>query len=106
MLTPFVYGFMLGASLIIAIGAQNAFILRQGLLRQHVFVLCFICALADSLLIAAGVAGVGTFIAASPGLIAAIRITGAAFLFGYAFVSLRRAMHPEAMDAKGRGKAI
>ena len=62
-------GFFLGASLIIAIGAQNAFILRQGLLGQHVFVLCLICALSDALLIAAGVAGLGTLIATSPRLI-------------------------------------
>ena len=56
-LGPAIAGFLLGASLIIAIGAQNAFILRQGLLRSHVFVLCLICALSDALLIAAGVAG-------------------------------------------------
>jgi hypothetical protein len=58
-------GFLLGASLILAIGAQNAFILRQGLLRQHVFILCLICALSDALLIAAGVAGLGTLISTS-----------------------------------------
>jgi len=100
----FLYGFALGASLIIAIGAQNAFILRQGLLRQHVFVLCFICALADALLIAAGVAGVGSFIAGSTTLLAAIRIGGAAFLLAYAAISLRRALNPQAMDTKGRGE--
>jgi L-lysine exporter family protein LysE/ArgO len=58
-------GFLLGASLIIAIGAQNAFILRQGLLREHVFVLCLICALSDAVLIAAGVGGFGALVAAS-----------------------------------------
>ena len=57
-------GFLLGASLIIAIGAQNAFVLRQGLRREFVFAVCLICALSDALLIAAGVAGVGTFVAA------------------------------------------
>ena len=59
-------GFLLGASLIIAIGAQNAFILRQGLLQEHVFILSLICALSDALLITAGVAGLGTLIAQSP----------------------------------------
>jgi len=61
-----VSGFLLGATLIIAIGAQNAFILRQGLLRRHVFVLCLICALSDALLIAAGVGGFGALVAANP----------------------------------------
>ncbi|PYE88491.1 LysE/ArgO family amino acid transporter [Phyllobacterium leguminum] len=98
-------GFLLGASLIIAIGAQNAFILRQGLLRQHVFVLCLICALSDALLIAAGVAGLGTLLAQSPGLIAAVTLGGAAFLFYYAFVAFRRSVKPEAMDTKGKGAA-
>lgn len=103
MITAFFYGFALGASLIIAIGAQNAFILRQGLLRQHVFILCLICALADALLIAAGVAGVGTFVAQSPKFIQAIQIGGAVFLFVYAAISLRRAFNPEAMKAHGNG---
>ncbi|MBC8717767.1 LysE/ArgO family amino acid transporter [Ochrobactrum sp. Marseille-Q0166] len=93
-------GFFLGASLIIAIGAQNAFILRQGLLRQHVFILCLICALSDAILIAAGVAGLGTLIAQSPKLISFVTIAGAAFLFWYAFVAFRRAFHPEAIQVK------
>ena len=71
LVTAAISGFLLGASLIIAIGAQNAFILRQGLLRQHVFVLSLICALSDALLIAAGVAGLGALISASPRLISA-----------------------------------
>lgn len=93
-------GFFLGASLIIAIGAQNAFILRQGLLRQHVFILCLICALSDAILIIAGVAGLGTLIAQSPKLIAFVTLAGAAFLFWYASVAFRRAFHPEAMQVK------
>ena len=103
MITAFFYGFALGASLIIAIGAQNAFILRQGLLRQHVFILCLICALADALLIAAGVAGVGSFIAQSPSFLFAIRAGGAIFLFVYAAISLRRAFNPEAMETRENG---
>lgn len=90
-------GFLLGATLIIAIGAQNAFILRQGLLRQHVFILCLICAVSDALLIAAGVAGLGTLIAKSPTLISFVTIAGALFLFWYAITAFRRAVHPEAM---------
>lgn len=92
-------GFFLGASLIIAIGAQNAFILRQGLIRNHVFVLVLICAISDALLIAAGVAGVGTLIAQSPILISVVTLGGAAFLASYAFIAFKRAMRPAAMIA-------
>jgi L-lysine exporter family protein LysE/ArgO len=104
MISAFLNGFFLGASLIIAIGAQNAFILRQGLLRQHVFILCLICALADAILIALGVAGLGTLIQSSPQLITAVTIGGAAFLFAYAFIAFRRALHPAAMETKGKGE--
>jgi L-lysine exporter family protein LysE/ArgO len=96
---PFTSGFVLGLSLIVAIGAQNAFILRQGLLRRHVFVLCLICAVSDAALIAAGVAGLGTLVASSPGLTRAVAIGGAAFLFAYAAQALRRAWYPKAMQA-------
>lgn len=96
-------GFLLGASLIIAIGAQNAFVLRQGLLRQHVFILCLICSLSDAVLIAAGVAGLGSLIAQSPRLIAFVTLAGAAFLFWYASVAFRRAFHPEALQANAQG---
>lgn len=90
-------GFLLGASLIIAIGAQNAFILRQGLLRSHVFILCLICALSDALLIAAGVAGLGTLVSRSPTLILVVTLGGAVFLGCYAALAFRRAMLPKAM---------
>lgn len=96
-------GFLLGASLIIAIGAQNAFILRQGLLRQHVFILCLICALSDALLIAAGVAGLGSLISQSPTLITIVSVLGAAFLFSYAFIAFKRAFHPGVMHAAKQG---
>jgi L-lysine exporter family protein LysE/ArgO len=92
-------GFLLGASLIIAIGAQNAFILRQGLLRRHVFILCLICALADAALIALGVGGLGTLIAQAPVLINAVTIFGALFLAGYSLIAFSRAMRPEVMKA-------
>ncbi|WP_160005640.1 LysE/ArgO family amino acid transporter [Rhizobium sp. 18055] len=92
-------GFLLGASLIIAIGAQNAFILRQGLLRSHVFILCLICALSDAVLITAGVAGLGTLVSQSPTLIAAVSLGGMLFLGTYAFMASRRALRPGAMQA-------
>ncbi len=92
-------GFLLGASLIIAIGAQNAFILRQGLLRSHVFVLCLICASADALLIAAGIAGLGTLVSGSPGLIKVVTVGGAVFLAVYALTAFRRALHPGVLKA-------
>ncbi|MCO5145851.1 MAG: LysE/ArgO family amino acid transporter [Aquamicrobium sp.] len=100
---PFLSGFFLGLSLIVAIGAQNAFILRQGLLRRHVFVLCLICALSDALLIAAGVAGLGTLVSSSPTLITVVTIGGAAFLFSYAFIAFRRAWRPQALHAASAG---
>lgn len=92
-------GFLLGASLIIAIGAQNAFILRQGLLRSHVFVLCLICALSDALLIAAGIGGLGTLVSRSPILISVVTIGGAVFLGTYGIMAFRRAASPHALKA-------
>jgi L-lysine exporter family protein LysE/ArgO len=80
----FVPGLLLGLSLIVAIGAQNAFVLRQGLRREHVFVVCLICTVSDGLLIAAGVAGFGQIIARLPWLEPAMRYGGAAFLLFYA----------------------
>ena len=99
-----VSGFLLGASLIIAIGAQNAFILRQGLLREHVFVLCLICALSDAALIALGVAGFGSLIAASETAITLVTWAGAAFLGVYGLIALRRAWKPGALKVAGDGK--
>ena len=90
-------GFALGASLIIAIGAQNAFVLRQGLIRSHVFVLCLICALSDALLITAGVAGLGTLVSRSPALIAVVTLGGAVFLGTYGIMAFRRAVNPAIM---------
>lgn len=103
MISAFINGFLLGGSLIIAIGAQNAFILRQGLLRQHVFILCLICALSDAILIALGVAGLGSLISSSPELITAVTLGGALFLFTYAVIAFRRAMNPAALRAGESG---
>jgi L-lysine exporter family protein LysE/ArgO len=99
MLYAVLSGFALGASLIIAIGAQNAFILRQGLIRSHVFVLCLICAASDALLITAGVAGLGTIVARSPTLITFVSLGGAAFLATYAAMAFKRSWRPAAMVA-------
>ncbi|WP_245412264.1 LysE/ArgO family amino acid transporter [Notoacmeibacter ruber] len=101
---PFGTGFVLGATLIIAIGAQNAFILRQGLMRRHVFILCLVCSLSDALLIAAGVAGLGTLIAESPALIYWVTLGGAIFLFCYALIAFRRALRPSAMAESSAGR--
>ncbi len=94
---PVIEGFLLGGGLIIAIGAQNAFILRQGLLRSHVFVLCLICAFSDALLIAIGVAGLGALIEQNEGLLKIVAVLGAVFLLAYAFIAAKRALNPQPM---------
>ncbi|MDX5412361.1 MAG: LysE/ArgO family amino acid transporter [Rhodobacterales bacterium] len=76
-------GFGLGLSLILAIGAQNAFVLRQGIRRSHVFAVCLTCAVSDALLIAAGVAGFGTLAQALPWIEPVMRWGGALFLIAY-----------------------
>ena len=98
-------GFLLGASLIIAIGAQNAFVLRQGLLRRHVFPICLLCSAADALLIAAGVAGLGAIVSSNPTLLTVVTVGGALFLFAYGFIAFRRAWQGSSMnvDEKGGG---
>lgn len=84
-------GFALGLSLIVAIGAQNAFVLRQGLRREHVGAVVLTCALSDAVLISAGVAGFGTLAAEAPWLERVMRYGGAAFLLVYGALSLRSA---------------
>lgn len=90
-------GFLLGLSLILAIGAQNAFVLRQGLLRQHVLAVCLVCAVSDATLIAAGVAGFGVLVQSQPALPRVMTWLGAAFLFVYGIGRLRAAWNPEAL---------
>ncbi|MBX9467986.1 MAG: LysE/ArgO family amino acid transporter [Rhizobium sp.] len=80
-------GFFLGLSLIVAIGAQNAFILRQGLRREHVLPLVLTCAISDAILIALGVAGFATVLSRVEWLEPVLRYGGAAFLIAYAFRS-------------------
>ncbi|MFD0915731.1 LysE/ArgO family amino acid transporter [Pseudahrensia aquimaris] len=96
-------GFALGGGLIIAIGAQNAFILRQGLLKQYVFPLCLAAALADALLIVAGVAGLGTIVKSNENLLFYVTLGGAAFLAAYALFAFARALRPQALEAATSG---
>ncbi len=84
-------GFALGLTLIIAIGAQNAFVLRQGLRQQYVFAICLTCALSDAILIAAGVAGFGWMVKAAPWIKPVFTLGGAAFLVFYGFMNARAA---------------
>ncbi len=105
MLSAGLAGFVLAISLIMAIGAQNAFILRQGLKREHVFILCLICALSDTMLIAAGVAGLGTLIRQYPAALMAVSVGGAAFLFVYGLMAFRRAFNPDVLKA-GAGPSL
>lgn len=85
-------GFMLSAGLIMAIGAQNMFVLRQGLKREHVWPIVLFCAAADAMLIVAGVNGLGALLSAVPGLSMALGLGGAAFLIWYGYGALRRSM--------------
>ncbi|MES0863616.1 LysE/ArgO family amino acid transporter [Ruegeria sp. SCPT10] len=105
MFTTFIAGFALSFSLILAIGAQNAFILRQGLRREHVFVLCLTCGLSDAILIAAGVAGFGTLAQALPWFETVMRYGGAAFLIWYAVRSFLSAWKGGAALKAGNGQA-
>lgn len=84
-------GFLASAGLIIAIGAQNAFVLRQGLAQRHVGPVVAICAFSDIVLILAGVAGIGALVQAWPALLQVLRFGGAAFLGVYGFLAARRA---------------
>jgi L-lysine exporter family protein LysE/ArgO len=96
-------GFSLGLSLIFAIGAQNAFILKQGLKQQHVFVVCLICALSDAILITAGISGFGYIVQKFPLLEIIARYAGAAFLFFYAAISFKSAITTDhALKAQGK----
>ncbi len=95
-------GFVLGFSLILAIGAQNAFVLRQGLRREHVFAVCLTCALSDAILIAAGVAGFGALAEAIPWLEAAMRYGGVTFLVWYGARNLLAAWHGGQVMEAGR----
>lgn len=84
-------GFMSALSLIVAIGAQNAFVLRQSLTRNHIFAVCMFCALSDAVLIVAGVLGFGAAVTVFPSLPKILAVAGACFLAVYAVIRLREA---------------
>lgn len=96
-------GLGLGLSLIIAIGAQNAFVLRQGLRGEHLLPVVAVCAVSDAVLIAAGVLGAGALLERLPWLLPVFRVGGAAFLLAYAVVAARRALHPGVLRAQAQG---
>jgi len=106
-------GFLLSLGLIVAIGPQNAYVLRKGLKRRHVFGVATACFLSDSLLILIAVAGVGGFLASNPTFATWAGWGGAAFLLWYGGQSLKNAMHPDVItdksieeagaDARGKG---
>lgn len=105
MLTTALAGFGFLLSLIVAIGAQNAFVLRQGLRREHVGVVVAICAASDALLIAVGTAGVGAVVAAHRTVLLVVTVLGAGVLLAYALVALRRAVRPKALVIDGAESA-
>lgn len=103
----FAQGWAMGAGLILAIGAQNALVLRQGLRREHVAAVVAVCTLSDWLLIALGVFGLGALIQAQPLLLEVFRFGGAAFLLGYAALAARRAWRPHAgLQAAGQAASL
>ncbi|GIR39744.1 MAG: amino acid transporter [Porticoccaceae bacterium] len=108
----FITGFSIGFSLILAIGAQNAFVLKQGLIRQNVFLVCLICATSDAILITLGVSGFGEIITEYPIIERLARIGGALFLFTYGVLNLysaqtkTHALEPTKKIQKSKRKTI
>jgi len=102
MITPFIQGFGTGGGLIVAIGAQNAFVLSQGVRRNHHFIIALICIVCDAVFISAGVAGFGTAVSTNPTLSQWVAWGGAGFLFFYGLGSLRSALRGGSMDTSDR----
>ncbi len=92
MTTALLAGFGLGLSLIVAIGAQNLFVLRQGIRREHALAVAAVCAVSDAALIALGVSGLGFVLHGAPWLVTAVRWAGFAFLLCYGLLAARRAL--------------
>ena len=97
-MSTFFTGLLLGGSLIIAIGSQNAYVLKQGLLKSHVFLICLICALSDALLITLGTSGVGAIIKQNPEWLKWISWFGAAYLSLFALLSFKAAFGGETLQ--------
>ena len=98
MLLAFISGFLISISLILALGPQNVFVLRQGLLRSHVFASCLVCSISDALLIAAGVLGVGLFITQIEGLAVWMSIGASIFLIFYGCLRIKSALNPKGLE--------
>ncbi|BDV31507.1 LysE/ArgO family amino acid transporter [Microbacterium terricola] len=94
MLSPVLAGLGLGFSLIVAIGAQNLFVLRQGIRREHAVLVAALCAASDAVLIVLGVSGIGVILQTAPWLVVVVRWLGAAFLIGYGLLAARRVWRP------------
>ena len=105
-LSVFFQGLALSLGLIVAIGAQNALVLRQGLRREHVGSVVLFCALADALLITAGVMGMAQALGERPGLARVLALAGAIFLAVYGWKALRRARHSHQLTASGGGEGL
>lgn len=103
MFSVFLTGLGSAAALIVAIGAQNAFVLRQGLRREHVPAVVAICVVSDAVLIAAGVAGIGALVKSAPLALEIVRWAGFAFLLGYAVFAAVRAVRPSTLTAATSG---
>ncbi len=97
MLNALLAGFALGGGLIVAIGAQNAFVIRQGVLNAHIFWVCLFCAISDAILIWGGTYGLGAILEVMPWLLKVMQYGGAAFLIWYGIKAARRVLKPEAL---------
>jgi len=97
MSSPLLVGFIASFTLIAAIGAQNAFVLRQGIRREHVLPVVALCTVSDVVLISAGIAGVGALISAHPSALNIAKFGGALFLVGYGLLAARRAWRPSSL---------
>ncbi|HKU10421.1 MAG TPA: LysE/ArgO family amino acid transporter [Sinomonas sp.] len=98
-LVPLLTGFGAGLGLIVAIGAQNAFVLRQGIRRERILAVVLVCVASDALLIFAGVGGIGAAVQGAPTLLWVVRWVGAAFLAAYGLFAARRALRLGALEA-------
>jgi L-lysine exporter family protein LysE/ArgO len=97
MSSPLILGFIASFTLIAAIGAQNALVLRQGIRREHVLPVIAFCTVSDIVLITAGIAGVGVLISAHPSALNIAKFGGALFLVGYGLLAARRAWRPSSL---------
>jgi L-lysine exporter family protein LysE/ArgO len=105
MSSPLILGFIASFTLIAAIGAQNAFVLRQGIRREHVLPVVALCTVSDIVLISAGIAGVGALISAHPSALNIAKFGGALFLVCYGLLAARRAWRPSTLNPSEKAPA-